>query len=204
MPNTVPYEVIAAPGTAYLAPVATAFPLIDAAPAGTWIKIGTNGDLNYDGQTGIEVSHPQSINKWRSLGDTGSRKVFRTEEDLMIKLKVVDVSLEQYKLAVNGNTVTDTAAGSGLAGHRKVGLSRGFTVATYAMLLRFNTSPYGATATWNMQYEIPIVAMAGSPVVLYKNGDPAGYELEFHALVDAAAAAAERFGVLRAMDADPV
>lgn len=204
MPNTVPYEVIAAPGTAYLAATGTAFPLIDAAPAGAWIKIGSNGDLNYDAQTGIEVSHPQSMNKWRALGDTGSRKVFRTEEDLMIKLKVVDLTLENYKLALNANTVTDTAAGSGTAGHRKVGLSRGFTVATYAMLVRFNTSPYGSTATWNMQYEVPIVAMFGSPVLTYKNGEPVGYELEFHALVDATAAAAERFGVIRAMDADPV
>lgn len=205
MPNTVPYEVISAPGTAYLAATGTAFPAINAAPSGSFTKLGTNGDLNYDGATGIVVSHPQSINKWRSLGDLGSRKIFPTEEDLMIKLKVVDLTLEQLKYALNNNTVTDTAAGSGTAGHRKVGLSRSFTVSTFALLLRFNTSAYGATATWNTQYEIPIVAMMGSPELMYKQGEPVGYELEFHALVDSAAAsAAERFGVLRMMDADPI
>lgn len=204
MPNTVPYEVISAPGTAYLAATATAFPAINAAPSGSWTKLGTNGDLNYDGQTGIVVAHPQSVNKWRALGDLGTRKIFPTEEDLMVKLKVVDLTLEMLKYALNNNAVTDTAAGSGTAGHRKLGLSRSFTPATFALLLRFNTSPYGGTATWNTQYEIPIVAMISSTELGWKKGEPVGYDLEFHALVDPTAASAdERFGVIRAMDADP-
>ncbi len=204
MPNTVPYEVIAAPFTLWIAPVGTVFPLIDVAPAVAWIKVGSSGDLNYDDATGVIVEHSQSITPWRSSGDSGSRKVFRTEEDLKVRLKLMDITLEQYALALNHNAVTDVAAGAGTAGYRKLGLSRGFTVATRALLIRGAVSPYGED-DWNSQYEIPIAAQTGNPSVVYKKGDPAGLDLEWTALVDSTAASEfERFGRLIAQDADPL
>lgn len=205
MANAVPYEVIAGPGTIYLAPTGTAFPTSVAAPAVAWVKLGSNGDLNYDGAAGISVEMPQEVTSWKPLGSTAPRKFFRTDSGLMVKVKVVDMTLEQIKVALNGNTVTDTAAGAGTVGHRKIGLSRGVDIVNYAMLLRINLSPYGSDATWTHQYEIPIVFQTGSPTVVYKQGEPAGYELEFQAVEDAGAASAdERFGVLRAVDAAAV
>src|SRR5262245_60682115 len=121
MSNAVPYEVIAAPYTVYIAPIGESFPAINATPAGNWVKVGTNGDLNYQ-DDGVTVQHSQTIEKWRSLGDTGVRKVFRTEEDLLIRLMLADVSLEQYRHALNMNAVSTTAAGSGTAGFKKLGL----------------------------------------------------------------------------------
>lgn len=199
--NSVPYEVIAAPYTLYLAVVGTTFPLIDATPAVAWVKVGTSGDLNYDEGAGVVVEHSQTTNKWRSVGDAGSRKIFRTEEDMAISLKLVDVTLEQYKLALNHNTVTTVAAGVGTAGYRKVGLSRGFDIATHALLVRGNVSPYGED--WNSQYEVPRAAQTGSPsVMLSKKGEPAGLDLKWEALVDSTASAAERFGRLISQDGD--
>ncbi len=194
MPNTVPYEVIAAPFTLYVADVGTAFPLLLAAPGGSWTKVGTSGELNYDDATGVIVEHSQSITMWRSLGDSGSRKVFRTEEDLKVRLKLMDITLEQYAFAMNHNSVSTVAAGSGTAGYKKIGLSRGFTVATKALLIRGDVSPYGAA--YVSQYEIPIAAQTGNPTVVFKKGEPAGLDLEWTALVDSSAAAAERFGRL--------
>jgi hypothetical protein len=188
-PNTTPFEIMAAPFEVYLAPVGTAFPAVtDSAPVSPWVKVGTSGNLNYK-EDGVSVSHPQSVEPWRALGDIAPRKYFRTEEQLMIRLTLADVSLEQYKHALNDNTVTDSGTS------KKVGLSRGTSVAQKALLVR-GPSPYGDNKI--MQYEVPIVFASGSPEVVYANsGEPAGLELEFSAVVDSSAVTtAERFGRL--------
>jgi hypothetical protein len=198
----VPYEVIAAPFVVWFAPVGEAFPLIDVAPAGNWLKVGTSGDLNYMDE-GVTVQHAQSIERWRSLGDTAPRKVFRTEEDLMIRLVLADITLEQYRHALNMNAVTTVAAGAGTAGYKKIGLSRGSAVAQRAILVRGGVSPYGDG--WNLQYEVPIAFQTGEPEVVYRKDEPAGLALEWTAIIDPSAASAdERFGRLVAQHADPV
>lgn len=201
MANTVPFEVIAAPFTAYVAPVGTAFPDLAETPAAPWVKIGSSGALNYDSDSGVTVEHSQSTNPWRSLGDSGARKIFRSEEDLKVSLQLADVTAEQYRYALNSNAVTDTPGASPATGNRKVGLSRGFTVATMALLVKGAVSPYGED--WNMQYEIPIAAQSGSPTVVFKKDTPALLQLEWMALVDSSAASEdERFGRIVMQDAD--
>ncbi|PYE86914.1 hypothetical protein [Phyllobacterium leguminum] len=179
-----PFEIIAAPFTAYYAPLGTAFPVISAAPAADWTKIGTSGDKNYD-EEGVTVQHTQDINKVRSLGSTGPIKAFRREEDLIISFTVWDVSLENYRLALNQNEVSTTAAGVGTAGTRSVQFYKGEQVATMALLLRSHVSPYGDGM--NMQYEVPYCFMSGNPEPAYRKGEPAGMALEFTALRDPAA-----------------
>lgn len=195
-----PYEVVAQPFTLWVAPVATAFPDTDESPSGSWTKVGTSGDLNYS-EDGVTVTHSQSVELWRALGSTGPRKAFRGEEELRIALTLVDVSLEQYKNALNYNTVTDTAASAGEPGYRKIGLSRGLAVNQRALLIRGGDgSPYGDSFT--MQYEIPIAVEAGEPEVVYNKTEPAGLALEFVALEDPSAGSDdERFGRLVAQDA---
>lgn len=189
-----PYEIIGAPFTLWLAPVATAFPLINVAPAVTWTKIGTNGDQNYS-EEGVTVAHSQTIAQARPAGSTGPVKAWRTDEDLMISLTLWDLTLEQYLYALNGAAVTTTAAGAGTAGYKKLGLSQGQDVATYAALLRGGVSPYGDA--FNAQYELPRCYQSGNPKPVFAKGKPAGLELEFTALEDSgAASAAQRFGRL--------
>ncbi len=196
MANTTPYEIIAAPFTLWWAPVGTAFPLVNATPASPWAKVGSSGSLNYDDATGVTVEHSQTMSAFRALGDAGTRKMFRTEESMKVKVKLVDVTLEQYRHALNQNTLTTTAAASGIPGTKKVGLSRGFTVATVALLIRGDVSPYGDSPL-AMQYEVPIAAQIGSPMAVYKKSDPVGLELEWEVLVDTTASSDyERFGRL--------
>ena len=109
-----PFEIIAAPYTVWAAPVGEAFPAIDAAPAGNWAKIGTSGDESYS-EDGVTVAHSQTTETTRVAGTTGPRKAWRTAEDLMVRFTILDISLEHYKQALNGNAVTTTAAGSGTA-----------------------------------------------------------------------------------------
>jgi hypothetical protein len=202
-----PYEILAAPITMYLAPLGTAFPLIDALPAVDWVKVGTSGDLNYM-DDGVTVQHSQTIKLYRALGNGGPRKAFLDEENLLIKLALADISLEQYAIALNHNVVTTVAAG-GEAGYKKIGLTRGVTLTHKALLLRGNRSPYGDSGTlglaWNAQYEVPIAVQTGSSDAVWRRSDPVSLALEWHGLVDFnASSEAERFGRLIAQHADPV
>ena len=194
-----PFEIIAAPFKVYVAPVGESFHAIDAdPPGGNWTLLGTSGDLNYS-DDGVTITHEQTIEQFRPLGSTGAIKASRTEESLMIGLTLWDVSLEQYRRALNDNAVSQTAAGSGTAGFREVNLYRGRSVATMALLVR-GPSPYDEA--FRMQYEVPRVFENASPEVVYQKGEPAAIELEFAALIDLnAASEAERFGRIVAQDA---
>ena len=187
-----PYEIIAAPFTAWWAPVGTAFPLIGAAPAGDWVKIGTSGDRS-ETEEGVTVAHSQELNLVRTAGATGPVKAFRTQEGLVISFALLDLSLEQYKLALNSNAVATTAAGVGAAGYKAIKLYQGLQVTPMALLLRGEASPYGDG--YRSQYEVPVCVQSGSPEPVYTKGDPASLALEFTALEDPNAASADlRFG----------
>ena len=198
-----PFEIIGAPFTVWIAPIGTAFPLIDAEPDGDWAKLGTNGDRNYSND-GVTVSHSKTYQKVRPAGATGPVKAFLDEEDLMIKLTLWDMTLEQYKYALNSNTVTTTAAGSGTAGFKKIGLSQSVgRTAEFALLAR-GLSPYDEAM--NAQYEVPRCYDSGSAEPVFRKGQPAGLALELTALEDLAAASEEeRFGrfIAQHMDALP-
>lgn len=196
--NSTPYEIIAAPFSAWFAPVGTAFPAIDAAPAGPWALVGSSGDLNYFDE-GVTIEIPQKIEFFRALGDSASRKAFRVEEDCMISLVLADLTLEQFAHAVNQNTITTTPAASGVAGFKKIGLSRGFAVATVALIVR-GPSPYGDNMTW--QLEVARAAQTGNPKVVFRRNTPAGLDLQWTSLVDpTAGSVSERIGKIKAQTA---
>lgn len=176
-----PYEIVAGPLTLWLAPVGTTFPAIDAAPSGTWIKVGTSGDKNYD-EGGVTVSHGQTVETFTPAGSTGPRKAFRMEEALEIGLTLVDLSPEQYAQALNNATVTTVSAGVGTAGQKHFPLQRGLDVALFALLARGKSTVLDSLAS---QYEVPVVFENGSPAPVFDKGAPAGLELSFLALEDA-------------------
>lgn len=189
-----PYEVVAGAIDAYLAAVGTPFPDVDEVPSGSFVLIGTSGNLNYD-ESGVSIAHKDKIETFRPLGSTAPMKAFRTEEELDIQLKLVDVSLEQYKLALNSNVITTVAGISGHPAYKSLGLTRGGEVQQYALLLRGEgLSAYGIGA---FQYEFPVVFQGGDPTPIYAKGKPAMLALSFMALVDPDATSAdERFGRL--------
>lgn len=188
-----PFEIVATPLTAWLAPVGETFPLIDADPAGNWTKVGTNGDRNYD-EDGVTVAHSQATSVFRGAGAVGPQKAFRTEEDLMIRVPLIDISLEQYARVLNANTLSTTAAGTGTAGFKSIGLSQGKDITLYALLVR-GVSPDDAALA--LQYELPRVFQSGNPEPNFRKGEPAGLDLEFTALEDLSASSEDqRFGRL--------
>lgn len=192
MPSA-PFEIIGQPLTLYLAPVGTAFPLINAAPSGSWTLVGTSGNSSQD-EAGVTSTHSQTLNEVRTGGSLGPRKVFRSAEDLEFKVTILDMSLEQFRVALNGNALTTVAASTGVAGTKRIGLTRGFDVTEYALLAR-GPSPYADAM--NMQFQVPRCYFSGSPAVAYRKGVAAGVEMMFKALEDLNAASIDlRFGSL--------
>lgn len=190
-----PLEIFAGPFTAWLAVANTAEPLdLDTAPVVAWSKLGANGSLNYD-EDGVTISNDEAIEYFRGLGGTGRRKAWRTEEDLMVSLKVYDLTAEAMAIAT-GNTMTTVAAGASISGAKTVGLNKGPVVKTNALLLRSDSgSPYGDT--FKTQLWIPVVSINSVGDIVFSKGEPAGLELEFAAMYDPT----DGFGKFRAQTA---
>lgn len=188
-----PFEVVAGPLELWLAPVGTAFPALNAAPGVGWVKIGSNGNLNYD-EDGVTVTHTQKLDKYTPAGSTIATKVFRTEEEFMIGVKLDDITLEQYLYALNKAIVTTVAAGSGTIGTKKMPIAQGPDVTLYALLARGMVSPYGDLMPG--QYEVPRVYQSENPKPVFKKGKPAQLALEFTGLANLSAPATERLGFI--------
>lgn len=197
-----PLEVVGAPYTIYIAPAGTAFPAIDEDPGVDWSLLGTSGTRSM-GDGGVTINHEQDITPWTPAGATGPVKAFRTSESLTITGEIADVSLEQYRELMNRNSVETTAPGSGTAGYREMGLSRGLFITELSLLARgVGLSPYGEG--FNAQYEVPRCYEGGSPSIQFQKGEPAMLAFEFVALEDLEAASdAERFGRLLVQDEEP-
>lgn len=186
-----PFEIIAGPFEAYVAPVGEAFPAINAAVAGNWTLLGAGGSKNYT-EDGVLVRPEQTVQFIRSLGTTGPRKAFRTEEDIVIEFAIEDARIETYAKILNDATVTTVG---GPPAERNMPLLQGRTVKQLAMLIRgVDITPYGDTAGWHTQWEIPRVVQDGNPETVYRKGEPVALKCTWRALQDDTSG----FGTLRA------
>lgn len=184
MSNSQPFEVIAGPFTAYVAPVGTTFPTLDEDPATVagWTKVGTSGDINYDRGEGVMVRHNKNINTYRGAGDPRPLKNFVVEEDLIVEFQLADVTLETYRYAINSNAITNVPAAGSTPAHKKISLSIGNSLQSHALVLRSDESPYQADGV--SQYQIAKVQDIGSSEVQRGSaGNPARVRLMFSALV---------------------
>ena len=194
-----PYEIIVAPFDVYVAAVGSSFPDLVDTPSSPWVKIGSNGSKNYY-ESGITVSHTQTIAQIRTLGATGPVKAVRSAEDLIISFVLFDMLLADYTRVINNASVSTTSPGSGTAGYKDVDLIRGLDVAQVALLVKAAASPEGDT--WSMQYQVPIVYASGSPAPVFVKGAAAGLAFEYTALEDLTASSGEEFGKLLVQDAN--
>lgn len=177
---TTPYEVLFGPLTVYVAPVGTAFPAVNAAPAGSWFKLGTNGAKNYD-EPGVVVTHNQTINGWKPAGGTADRKASRTAESMLVEFTLVDLTPEQYAKIMNDATVTVQA---GPPAVKRFPLLQGSVVTTFAMVARGLSAVNDALPA---QYQIGACYQAASPKPSYQKDKPAGLDIQFACLDDGSA-----------------
>jgi hypothetical protein len=178
-----PFEIIAAPFTIYLGAVGTAFPDVSQTPSGSWIILGTNGNLNYS-DTGIKVTHEQNVVEFMPVGATAATKAFRTSETLKFSMELVDVSATQYAKVLNNATVSTQASGGGNSGYSSFPLNQGYTILQFACLLRSAGDSAGGN-NFNTQYQLPRMYQSANPEPVWKKGDPATLAIEWTALYDA-------------------
>ncbi|MEL6738963.1 MAG: hypothetical protein AAFO28_08560, partial [Pseudomonadota bacterium] len=136
-----PFEIITAPLEVWIADIGTAFPALEQAPGAGWTLLGTNGDRNI-AEGGVTVAHDKSYNKIRTDGASGPVKATLGSEDLMFQFTLLDLTLEQYAMALNGNAVNETAAGSGTMGFKRIGLSQSVGRTREFALIARGLSPY--------------------------------------------------------------
>ena len=191
-------NIINGPIELYFASTGTTFPDIDDEPPTGFTLIGTSGAKNYM-EDGVSVAMNQSIEEFRGLGSTYALKAFRTEEEVIITVKMADLTLSEVRRALNENAVNVTAAGGGTAGVDDISLDRGVVVNTIALLVRgVGKSPQFATG--DLQFELDKAYEGGSQELIFVKGEPAGVLLEFHALEDDSG----NVGRLLVQTADPV
>ena len=191
MSNT-PYEIVVAPFAVYVGPYGEAFPAVEVAPAGNWVLLGTNGTENMD-ESGVTVQHQQTVDQHHVYGVTPPVKATRSQSQIMISFRLLDLTLEEYTRILDDNTVTTTGQGGGAAGFKDVNMGLGLTVSEKAYLIRgAGASPEGTT--WNMQYQVPRAYVSGSPSVVFVKNAPAGLDFELTQLYDTAATAGEEMG----------
>ena len=196
--NGTPYEIIAAPYVVWIAAYGTDFPDVGSDPAVAWLKVGISGDKSQM-ESGVKVKHDQSIKKIFASGATGPVKAVRDQEDLEVSFEIMDLTLESYARALNGNAVNSVAASVGVAAQKALALRQGILVGEVALLVR-GASPYMADAY--MQFELPRVYQSGKPSPVFAKGKPAGLALAYTVLEDMNANSDEaRFGYLRAQTA---
>jgi hypothetical protein len=178
MTELVAQEIIDQPWTLYLAPVGTPMPTLDEEPDVAFTKIGVSGALNYD-PSGVKMSHKEKVETFQGSGSTIPIKAFRSAEETTIALKLADMRLEMYSVALNGVGVTEVTQAPGVSGSKKMRLYRGTLVKTYALLAR-GSSPYNQELP--AQVCVPVCFQSAAPSPSYQLGKPAMLDLEFTAL----------------------
>jgi hypothetical protein len=196
MSNSDPFEILAGPADIYVAPIGTAFPLVNVAPAVDWVHLAKATQMD---EAGVIIKADQTVDHVYSLGGTGSRKGFRTRQDLHVLFTLMDATVEAYADALAGQTVVTTAPGAGTAGYKTIALAMpGGAIATKALLVRVAESPYGDLML--AQWEFPRAYNAGNVETKYTKGVPVGLAFDFMVMDDNAGVK----GNYRAQNALPV
>ncbi|MAM39342.1 MAG: hypothetical protein CL949_12785 [Erythrobacter sp.] len=196
-----PFEIICAPMQVFIAEVGTAFPTLDDEPGAGWTLLGKNGSRSTT-TDGVTVSHTKAFSKVKTDGATGPVKATLDDEELMFRLNILDLSLEAYQQVLNGNTIAETAAGSGTVGFKKIGLSQGPNRTREFALIARGASPYNDALP--LQYCVPRCYESGNAEPIFKKGGTgASLRLEMTALEDLSDGVTddERFGYLIAANA---
>lgn len=177
--DTAPFELLYGPAAIYTGPVAEAAPDLADAPAGNWVLLGTVGSKNY-GEDGVIITPENTIEEFFVLGSTAPQKAHRSQERFSVTVTLHDMTAEEFAIAMNSATVTDTAAGSGTAGVRDIDLLRGANVTELALLIRVDSGPYIVSS--KSQFWLPRAYVSEVNEMTYEKGAPVGYEIMFSAL----------------------
>ena len=103
----------------------------------------TNWRLIASGDYGasVERNFAETKNDVRPLNETYKVKKFRAEESITYTTTLIDLLPETLEELFDNQTVTETAAVSGVAGYRELNFERGFAVVERSILI-VGAAPY--------------------------------------------------------------
>lgn len=191
-----PFELAVGIPEVYIAPVGEAFPDLSAAVAGNWEKIV---DRELTPESGVIIRANESVvyDPFRTAGVTAPIASAVEQESFEVEVPSLDFTAPALARAIHGPaaTITDTAAGSGVAGNKNFQLYGGPRRRSLAVLIRW---PYSTEATsedddFAMQVEIPLAGYQRNMEATFTKANPAMYALVFTALYDLATGAFVRF-----------
>lgn len=197
--NTFPYQQLVAPAEVWVAPVAEAFPDLNDAPAGNWVRLAAKEDLTEDGVT-LRYGQTVDVDGSRVLGSTLPQKAFRSRESFEIEFTVKDLGASTLAQALDlAKTVTDTAAGAGTAGNLNFLAERGLSVGERAILVRYDASPDAAADADDFKYQVEVfrAVQMGAPEPNPQKDNPGAVAFTLTALEDASG----NFVTVRSQDA---
>jgi hypothetical protein len=188
--TTQPYQILVGVGTLYIAPAGTAKPALTATPTGSWRSLGLTKE-------GVKVTKTSKVETFTPDQRTGKVKARRTEEGMTIETQLMENTLENLADVI-GQTVTDTAPGSGTIGTRTLKMYSGADVDEFALLFR-GDSPYGA---YPGQSYVPRGYFDDDVEIEHVKDGEAVIPIKFEALEDLnASTEADRFGIVEYQDA---
>lgn len=181
--NWSPYQIITGPAEVWLAATTTAFPAVNAAPAGAWTNLGQT-------EGGVTVRHTQNVELLTTDQYISALKAIRSEEGIEIEFSIAELTLENYdKMFASASGVTSAA---GPPATKTIGLTRGVIPVLNALMVR-GRSPYFAGPA---QYEVPVVVQTDEPEVELVKDDKAVLHSTFTAMYDSTQPANQNHGRL--------
>ena len=182
------------------APTGSAVSDLSVEPSAPWVLVGTRGGSSIS-EDGIEINLTETIESQRNLASTGVENLFRPEQDLLISVGLLDLSVETFADAMGGQTPvtvlpTNTTAGYVETQLLRPGLGNDFEVNLRAFLLR-TPSPYGDDMV--AQFWVPRGYASLSGSIHYQKGEAAELEIEILAVLDST----DGYGHYRAQNALP-
>lgn len=124
-------DVLVGPGKLYRSPVATANPDestvdFDEAWGGSWVDMG-----DFPEGSPITISIPEQTFKVYSERSTGVRAVSRTRREPMVKGALLDLSVANMAIVLDGTAETTAAAGGGQKGYSEIPIGNSADVTLY-------------------------------------------------------------------------
>ena len=187
MATTSPFSQLTGALRVYLSPYGEPDNDVGGTPGGNWVELGsTDGDQ--------KIKHGGKTTMFKDNDHQTTVKIVRQEEDITIKFKLVDLTMEQYAQVIsNFSKVVASTTTVGTV-QKRLPLKRGVNMAEYGLLLRGDAlSPYGL---YPGQYVFPKVVQTSEPEVTFGKNQRASLDVEFTVLEDDAQADDDKMGWL--------
>ncbi len=175
MATVTPFEQLTGALKVYVASAGETIPDVADTPSGNWVLLGsTDGDQ--------KIKHGGKTQTFRDNDHQGPVKMVRHEEEITLKFKLVDLTLENYARVLSDAANVEVTTDTNGTNIKRLPLKRGATISEYSLLFRGDAlSPYGV---FPGMYVIPRCVLTSEPEPTYGKNQRAALDVEVDVLED--------------------